>query len=61
MSQNLCVETPDLFLVPYIPGHVPKYHEWMKTDELQELTASEPLTLYEVGLSVLFCYVGVVG
>ncbi len=47
--------------MPYIPGHVPKYHEWMKTDELQELTASEPLTLDEVGLSGLFCYVGVVG
>ncbi|XP_078510599.1 alpha/beta-tubulin-N-acetyltransferase 9 isoform X1 [Lissotriton helveticus] len=32
-------------LVPYSPEHVPRYHEWMKSEELQRLTASEPLTL----------------
>lgn len=32
-------------LVPYRKEHVPKYHEWMKSEELQHLTASEPLTL----------------
>ncbi|KAJ1129962.1 hypothetical protein NDU88_008322 [Pleurodeles waltl] len=32
-------------LVPYNPEHVPRYHEWMKSEELQRLTASEPLTL----------------
>jgi hypothetical protein len=26
---------------------VPKYHEWMKSPFLQEMTASEPLTLEE--------------
>ena len=34
-------------LVPYQWHHVPKYHEWMKSEELQELTGSEPLTLDE--------------
>jgi len=34
-------------LVPYRKLHVPKYHDWMKSLELQELTASEPLSLQE--------------
>uniref|UniRef100_UPI00398E78DF alpha/beta-tubulin-N-acetyltransferase 9-like n=1 Tax=Pristiophorus japonicus TaxID=55135 RepID=UPI00398E78DF len=32
-------------LVPYTARHVPRYHQWMKSEELQKLTASEPLTL----------------
>ncbi|XP_068120620.1 alpha/beta-tubulin-N-acetyltransferase 9 [Hyperolius riggenbachi] len=34
-----------VLLVPYEPHHVPRYHEWMMSEELQKLTASEPLTL----------------
>lgn len=34
-------------LVPYKPEHVLRYHEWMKSPFLQEMTASEPLTLEE--------------
>jgi len=34
-------------LVPYREAHVDKYHKWMKSQELQELTGSEPLTLEE--------------
>lgn len=34
-------------LVPYSRAHVPKYHEWMASPELLELTASEPLSLEE--------------
>ncbi|KZS07479.1 N-acetyltransferase 9 protein [Daphnia magna] len=32
-------------LVPYRDIHVPKYHEWMSSEELQKLTASEPLSV----------------
>ncbi|XP_072098391.1 alpha/beta-tubulin-N-acetyltransferase 9 [Mobula birostris] len=32
-------------LVPYNARHVPRYHQWMKSEELLKLTASESLTL----------------
>ncbi|CAI2166785.1 20385_t:CDS:2 [Funneliformis geosporum] len=35
----------NVILVPYRPEHVPKYHEWMQSPFLREMTASEPLTL----------------
>ncbi|KAI5642306.1 acetyltransferase (GNAT) domain-containing protein [Phthorimaea operculella] len=36
-----------IILVPYREHHVPRYHEWMRSEELQKLTASEPLTMEE--------------
>ncbi|KAF2265654.1 hypothetical protein CC78DRAFT_460946, partial [Lojkania enalia] len=43
----LAVLTPKVLLVPYSVHHVPIYHEWMKDEDLQKATASEPLTLTE--------------
>ncbi|KAH8306369.1 hypothetical protein KR018_009311 [Drosophila ironensis] len=36
-----------VILVPYEARHVPKYHQWMSSPELRQLTASEPLSLEE--------------
>uniref|UniRef100_A0A0B6ZKN0 Uncharacterized protein n=2 Tax=Arion vulgaris TaxID=1028688 RepID=A0A0B6ZKN0_9EUPU len=36
-----------VLLVPYEAHHVVKYHSWMESEELRELTASERLTLEE--------------
>ncbi|KKZ60953.1 hypothetical protein EMCG_04376 [[Emmonsia] crescens] len=36
-----------VLLVPYSKHHVPQYNEWMKDPEIQQATASEPLTLEE--------------
>ena len=45
LNQNTLLLGKKVVLVPYTPEHVPRYHEWMKSEELQRLTASEPLTL----------------
>lgn len=34
-------------LIPYRPEHVEKYHKWMKSPFLLEMTGSEPLSLEE--------------
>jgi len=44
---NTKVVGEKVVLVPYQKIHVEKYHEWMKSAELQELTGSEPLSLEE--------------
>ncbi|CAG4963645.1 unnamed protein product [Parnassius apollo] len=46
-NSNLQIIGQNIILVPYKEYHVPKYHNWMKSEELQKLTASEPLTLEE--------------
>ncbi|XP_029384202.1 alpha/beta-tubulin-N-acetyltransferase 9 [Echeneis naucrates] len=45
VNENTLLEGHAAVLVPYKAEHVPRYHEWMKSAELQQLTASEPLTL----------------
>jgi hypothetical protein len=44
-NQNLVLLGRKAKLVPYCKEHVPTYHEWMKSPFLQEMTASEPLSL----------------
>ncbi|GJE89227.1 acyl-CoA N-acyltransferase [Phanerochaete sordida] len=46
-NENTMLVGDQIVLVPYREEHVAKYHEWMASTELQELTASEPLTLEE--------------
>ncbi|CAL8260173.1 unnamed protein product [Arctogadus glacialis] len=45
INENTLLEGNKVVLVPYNADHVPRYHEWMKSPELQLLTASEPLSL----------------
>lgn len=45
INENTLLEGHRVVLVPYNAEHVPRYHEWMKSPQLQQLTASEPLTL----------------
>ncbi|KAI8365212.1 GNAT domain-containing protein [Radiomyces spectabilis] len=46
-NENLMLIGDSVVLVPYKHEHVLQYHEWMKSPFLQEMTASEPLTLEE--------------
>lgn len=47
LNENVKIIGKKVILIPYEAKHVPKYHNWMKNEELQELTASQPLTLEE--------------
>ncbi|PKY02108.1 hypothetical protein P168DRAFT_283861 [Aspergillus campestris IBT 28561] len=44
-NAQTAISTSAVLLVPYYSWHVPRYHEWMQDEEIQEATASEPLTL----------------
>ncbi|KAI0770939.1 acyl-CoA N-acyltransferase [Trametes elegans] len=46
-NEKTVIIHPDVVLVPYRTEHVAKYHEWMTSAELRELTASEALSLEE--------------
>jgi len=46
-NTDLVITGEAAVLVPYRREHVEKYHGWMKDPFLQEMTASEPLTLEE--------------
>ncbi|NWW72986.1 NAT9 acetyltransferase, partial [Climacteris rufus] len=45
INQDTVLRGKKVTLVPYTAAHVPRYHEWMQSEELQRLTASEPLSL----------------
>ncbi|XP_035414564.1 alpha/beta-tubulin-N-acetyltransferase 9 isoform X2 [Cygnus atratus] len=45
INQDTVLQGNRATLVPYTPAHVPRYHEWMQSEELQRLTASEALSL----------------
>ncbi|KKK23820.1 hypothetical protein P175DRAFT_0532098 [Aspergillus ochraceoroseus IBT 24754] len=47
LNATTAISTSKVLLVPYAKWHVLRYHEWMKDEEIQEATASEPLTLEE--------------
>ncbi|KAJ5708262.1 hypothetical protein N7488_008063 [Penicillium malachiteum] len=47
LNAETALSTSKVLLVPYSSWHVPRYHEWMQDEEIQEATASEPLTLDE--------------
>lgn len=48
INANTVLVGDKVSLVPYKPHHVPKYHAWMTSTELQELTESEPLRYDDV-------------
>ena len=47
LNWETTIQGSKVVLVPYRREHVAKYHEWMRSEELQELTGSEPLSLEE--------------
>ncbi|KAL3465549.1 N-acetyltransferase [Aspergillus heterothallicus] len=47
LNATTAISTSKVLLVPYSKWHVPRYHEWMKDEEIQEATASEPLSIEE--------------
>nr|ODN88960.1 hypothetical protein L203_02366 [Cryptococcus depauperatus CBS 7841] len=47
LNENTVLFGNNVILIPYRAEHVLTYHEWMRSPELLELTASEPLSLEE--------------
>ncbi|KAJ4038424.1 hypothetical protein NW761_009240 [Fusarium oxysporum] len=47
INQNTAISTSKALLVPYEAHHVKQYHAWMQDPDIQEATASEPMTLDE--------------
>ncbi|KAF4031161.1 Acetyltransferase (GNAT) domain [Phytophthora infestans] len=46
-NEGVVITGQQVTLVPYEKEHVSKYHNWMKDPWLQEMTASEPLSIEE--------------
>ncbi|CAM1507916.1 Fc.00g047640.m01.CDS01 [Cosmosporella sp. VM-42] len=47
INQSTAISTSTALLVPYEAHHVQKYHSWMQDPDIQEATASEPMTIEE--------------
>ncbi|XP_033631022.1 N-acetyltransferase 9-like protein [Asterias rubens] len=47
INENVLIEGSRVVFVPYKEHHVFRYNDWMQSEVLQQLTASEPLTLAE--------------
>ncbi|CAD6215708.1 GSCOCG00000519001-RA-CDS [Cotesia congregata] len=47
INENTRIVGSKVVLVPYKKKYVERYHQWMKSEELQYLTGSEPLTIEE--------------
>ncbi|XP_050504747.1 N-acetyltransferase 9-like protein isoform X2 [Diabrotica virgifera virgifera] len=47
INKDTTIQCQRVILIPYRKEHVLKYHLWMKSENLQHLTGSEPLTLEE--------------
>ncbi|KAM0561637.1 hypothetical protein ACHAPJ_002805 [Fusarium lateritium] len=47
INQNTAISTSGVLLVPYEAHHVRQYHAWMQDPDIQEATASEPMSLEE--------------
>jgi len=47
LNYDTCLSGEKTVLVPYRPEHVVRYHEWMKSPFLLEMTGSEPLSYDE--------------
>eukprot|EP00123_Amoebidium_parasiticum_P021351 comp6580_c0_seq1/m.2357 comp6580_c0_seq1/g.2357 ORF comp6580_c0_seq1/g.2357 comp6580_c0_seq1/m.2357 type:complete len:196 (-) comp6580_c0_seq1:147-734(-) len=47
INERTIIVGQNVVLVPYLKEHVPRYHEWMQSEFLQETTASEPLSIDE--------------
>ncbi|TKA54622.1 hypothetical protein B0A53_03029 [Rhodotorula sp. CCFEE 5036] len=45
LNEATTLATDRIVLRPYRRWHVPRYHEWMASEEMQQATASEPLTM----------------
>lgn len=45
LNEHTTLTCQSLSLVPYTHDLVARYHTWMLDEEIQALTASEPLTL----------------
>ncbi|KAH6893081.1 GNAT domain-containing protein [Thelonectria olida] len=47
INKTTAISTSKALLVPYEAHHVRQYHAWMQDPDIQEATASEPMTLDE--------------